>query len=75
MKNDKCVKCGNNDVFENKYKTSQRSWTKISMLTRVRVIERICSQCGYIESYVEDVEKFREQLARVIKNGGKAAAR
>ncbi len=70
MKNSVCVKCGNSDIFENKYKTSYRAWTKISMLTRVRIIERICSQCGYIESYVEDVQKFREQLAGVIKKGG-----
>ena len=65
MDNKKCIKCGSNDIFINKFKPSLRSWTKISPLTGVWVVEYICTQCGYIESYVEDVPRFRERVARI----------
>lgn len=67
MKNGICPRCGKAEVYAGLHTIGTR-FIKISFWEDARVIQYVCTSCGYIEDYVEDesrLEVIREKWSKV----------
>jgi len=64
LKNGVCPRCRANDVYSSsnmRYKTGNSSTIPLSFLRSIPLDNYVCTNCGYVESYVGDPE----MLARI----------
>ena len=65
MKDGKCPKCGSEKVFHGtkipaKSGPFGSNSIPISMLSIAALDNYVCTECGYVESYVADAKKLQE---------------
>jgi predicted nucleic-acid-binding Zn-ribbon protein len=67
MKNGKCPKCSSREIFKHSAVTA-RSNLAVSFFNQAKLEDYVCTQCGYLESYVnkaEDLKKIKKKWKRV----------
>ena len=57
MKSGKCPKCHSRKVYRRNFPGGYRSALVLNLESGVRLEDYVCSQCGYVESYMEDLSK------------------
>ena len=57
MKSGKCPKCKSETIFRRNFPGGYRSALVLAFGSGVRLEDYICSTCGYVESYLEDLSK------------------
>lgn len=57
MKSGKCPKCNSANVYRRNFPGGYRSALVLAFGSGVRLEDLVCSQCGYVESYLEDLSK------------------
>lgn len=60
MQSGKCPKCGSNHIYK-KNAVGHRSYILAGFLRFVKLTDYICSECGYVESYIFD-DKNKEYI-------------
>lgn len=55
MKSGKCPKCQSAKVYRRNFPGGYRSALVLALESGVRLEDYVCSQCGYVESYLEDL--------------------
>lgn len=74
MKKGKCPKCGSDDVFcgqDIRPKSGPFGSNSIPVsITSIAALDNyVCSQCGYVESYISDQAKLKEIFIKWPKVG------
>jgi predicted RNA-binding Zn-ribbon protein involved in translation (DUF1610 family) len=69
MKNGPCPKCGSKEIYVNRGSdTSFRNMMYLDWWTRnVHVNDYICAKCGFIESYLENMEDMEKIITKCEK--------
>ncbi|UCD88753.1 MAG: hypothetical protein JSW04_09815 [Desulfobacterales bacterium] len=57
MKSGTCPKCNLAKVYRRNFPGGYRSALVLAFGSGVRLEDFVCSQCGYVESYLEDLSK------------------
>lgn len=57
MKSGKCPKCNSRKVYLRNFPGGYRSGLVLALESNVRLEDYVCSKCGYVESYLEDLSK------------------
>ena len=57
MKSGKCPKCSSSEIYK-RPKFSPNSSIAFNLFTQMRFQIYICSQCGYLEAYIDDIEEL-----------------
>ena len=70
MKGGVCPKCASRSVYRNSHRVGQRGFIYVSLFSGLKVDEYICTDCGFIESYMADMA----QAGRVVERCDKVAA-
>ena len=65
MKNDKCPKCGSREIYSgaNVFPKSgpfTSNSIPISLTSIAALDNYVCTDCGYVESYIADAHKLKE---------------
>ena len=58
MKSGKCPKCKSTKVFRRDFPGGYRSSLALAFESGVRLEDYICGACGFVESYLEDLQKI-----------------
>jgi len=72
MRNGKCPKCGSNNVFTKKdgIGTGDGFYVRTSFMVSPSTInDYICTDCGYVERYIDDKKKLEEVAQKWQKVG------
>ena len=60
MKSGICPKCKSLAVFRRNFPGGYRSSLAITFESNIRLEDYVCGTCGYVESYLEDLNKIEE---------------
>jgi predicted nucleic-acid-binding Zn-ribbon protein len=65
MKNDKCPKCGSREIYSGtdvfpKSGPFTSNSIPISLTSIAALDNYVCTDCGYVESYIADAHKLKE---------------
>lgn len=58
MKSGICPKCKSAAVFRRNFPGGYRSSLSIAFESNIRLEDYVCGTCGYVESYLEDLNKI-----------------
>lgn len=58
MKSGICPKCNSVEVFRRNFPGGYRSSLAITFESSIRLEDYVCVTCGYVESYLEDLNKI-----------------
>ena len=69
MKSGKCPKCKSKTVYKRSFLGGYRSALVLAFDSGIRLKDYICISCGYVESYLESLDKIdtiKKQCSRVV---------
>ena len=74
MKNETCPKCGSHEIYsgEDVYPKSgpfASNAIPVSLTSIAALDNYVCTQCGYVESYIADPHKLKEISKKWSKPG------
>lgn len=58
MTSGKCPKCKSNKVYKRSFPGGYRSALVLAIDSDIRLKDYICISCGYVESYLENLDKI-----------------
>ena len=58
MKSGMCPKCKSATVYQRNFPGGYRSALALAFDSGVRLEDYVCAACGYVESYLEDLNKL-----------------
>ncbi len=57
MKNGPCPKCGSKEIYvQRNWVGNPRNVLKLGMFSPVNLREYICAECGFVETYLDNLE-------------------
>lgn len=69
MKSGECPKCKSNNIYLGKFPGGYRSVLVLAFDSSIRLKDYICISCGYVESYLESmdkIDKIKQQCSQVL---------
>jgi ribosomal protein S27AE len=64
--NQKCPKCGSIEILKLEHGCIQpRDFVEVGILRPVAVIRHICSECGYVEEWIDPPPRLKELVDKM----------
>jgi predicted nucleic-acid-binding Zn-ribbon protein len=69
-KTSKCPKCGSTEIYKVEHGCIQpREFVEVGILSSIQVMRHICTQCGYVEEWIEPPPRLKELVQKKRKDG------
>jgi len=69
-----CAKCGGKDIRVST-PNMHRGALRVTRFRTARLEDRVCLDCGFVETFVADLAKWRPIMAENLPRAGRAGSR